>query len=85
MRCIARLALFIAVYVSSCTILSGAVRRGYGPGAAAEALRKYHALIAVACGVVSLGACNLPRILAKKSQEAEWRKWESWNDTPEQF
>jgi hypothetical protein len=83
MRCVAGLALFLALYFSSCNILSGAVRSNSGPTAAAEALRKYHAAIAVAAGVVSLTLCCLPGVLARKSQEAEWREWEQWNSDPE--
>jgi hypothetical protein len=79
MRCIAGLALFLALYFSSCTILSGAVRTNSGRAAAAEALRKYHAPIAVAAGLISFAVCSLPGILARKSQEAEWREWEQWN------
>jgi hypothetical protein len=79
MRCIAGRALFLASYFSSCTILAGAVRSSSGPSAAAEALRKYHAAIAVAAGVVSFAVCSLPGILARKSQRAEWREWEEWN------
>lgn len=76
MRCIAGLALFLALYFSSCTILAGVVRNTSGAAAGAEALRKNHALLAVGAGAVSLVACSLPGILAKKSREAEWRKWE---------
>jgi hypothetical protein len=78
MRCIAGVALFLALYFGSCTTLAGVVRTNSGREASAEALRKYHALIAVGAGVTSFALCCLPRILAKKSQEAEWRKWEEW-------
>jgi len=48
MRCIAGLALFIALYVSSCTILSGAVRRDW-PLAAVAVIKPVHeAVVAVA-------------------------------------
>jgi hypothetical protein len=79
MRCVAGLALFLALYFSSCTILSGAVRSNSGPSAAAETLRKYHAAIAVVAGATSFAVCSLPGILARKSQQAEWREWEEWN------
>jgi ATP/ADP translocase len=79
MRCIAGLALFIALYFSSCTILAGVFRNTSGAAASAEELRKYHALLAVGAGAMSLVACTLPGILAKKSREAEWREWEEWN------
>jgi hypothetical protein len=79
MRCVAGLALFVVLYFGSCTILSGIVRNSSGPWEAAEALRKYHALVAVAAGAVSLGACMLPGYLLRKSQEAEWREWQDWN------
>ncbi len=80
MRCIAGLALFLALYVSSCTILGGVVRTNYGGIAGAEAVRKYHALVAVGAGAVSLAICVLPGILLKKSQQAELRYWEELDD-----
>ena len=80
MRCIAGLALFLALYFSSCTILAGVVRSNSGAMAGAEALRKYHAIITVATGAASLVICSLPGILARKSQQAEWRNWEEWKD-----
>jgi hypothetical protein len=80
MRCLAGFALFVILYFSSCTILRGAVDRASGPWAAADALRKYHALLAVAAGAVSLTACVLPGVLLRKSREADLREWRAWND-----
>ncbi len=80
MRCIGGFVLFVALYFSSCTILGGIVRTNYGAAAGAEALRKYHALVAVGAGVASLFACSLPGILARKSREAEWREQEKWDN-----
>jgi hypothetical protein len=63
MRCIAGLALFLALYFGSCTILAGAVRSSSGPRVGAEALRKYHALVAVGAGAVYLAVCTVPGVL----------------------
>jgi hypothetical protein len=80
MRCVAGFALFVILYFSSCTILRGAVERTSGPWAAADAVRKYHALVAVAAGAVSLTACVLPGVLLRKSREADLRDLEAWNN-----
>jgi hypothetical protein len=80
MRCVAGLALFLVLYFSSSTILRGVVRNTSGAEAAADAIRKYHALVAVAAGAVSLGACILPGALLRKSQDAEWREWQGWDN-----
>lgn len=80
MRCVLGLVLFVVVYFGSCTILGGIVRKTSGPAAQVEVLRKYHALIAVGAGVVSLFCCSVPTLLERASRrelerlEAEWNR-----------
>jgi len=80
MRCVAGFALFVILYFSSGTILRGAVDRTSSPWAAADALRKYHALLAAVAGAVSLIASVRPGVLLRKSREADVRDWQAWND-----
>ena len=54
MRCVAGLVLFFVLYICLCTILRGYVQNTYGELAAADVIRKYHALVAVAAGAASL-------------------------------
>jgi hypothetical protein len=79
MRCVAGLVLFFVLYICLCTILRGYVQNTYGELAAADVIRKYHALVAVAAGAASLGACILPGVLLRRSQAAELRDWQEWN------
>jgi hypothetical protein len=72
MRCIAGIVMFLVLYFSLCTIIGGAAQQWYGPRTKAEVLRKYHAAVAVGCGVVTLFACALPSILAKHCKDDEW-------------
>jgi hypothetical protein len=80
MRCVIGFVLFVVLYFGSCSILGAVVRKTSGPSASAEALRKYHALVAVGAGAVSLLACSLPTMLARASRreferlEAEWNQ-----------
>ena len=80
MRCVAGFVLLVVLYFCSCIMLDGIVRKTSGQRAAAEALRKYHALVAVGAGVVTLFACSVPTLLARASRseyerlEAEWMR-----------
>ncbi len=73
MRCIAGFALFVILYFSSCTILAGAARHYGGHANEVEVVRKYHALVAVGCGAVSLFLCYLPTLMAKKNNDDVWQ------------
>ena len=61
-------------------ILGGIVRKTSGRAAEADVLRKYHALVAVGAGVVSLFCCSVPTLLERASRreferlEAEWNR-----------
>ena len=80
MRCVIGFVLFVVLYFGSCTTLGEIVRKTSGRAAEAEVLRKYHALVAVGAGIVSLFCCSVPTLLAKASQreferlEAEWNR-----------
>jgi hypothetical protein len=82
MRCVAGFVLFVTLYFSSCIMLDGIVRKTSGRVAAAEALRKYHALIAVGAGVVTLLCCSVPTLLARASQSEFERQYAEWNRQP---
>jgi hypothetical protein len=85
MRCIVGLTLFLVLYFGSCRILYEGVtamtfRSGHGYSqreaqrAGAEAVRKYHALVAVGAGAASLLACSVPTLLTKMSQrDVHWQ------------
>jgi len=80
MRCFVGFALFVVLYFGSCMLLGEVVRKTSGRAAQAEVLRKYHALVAVGCGVVTLLCCSVPTLLARAAQsdleklEAEWNR-----------
>ena len=82
MRCIAGFVLFVVLYFSSCFTLDGIVRKNSGRVAAAEAIRKYHALVAVASGVVTLLCCSLPTLLARADHREYERLYAEWNQQP---
>jgi hypothetical protein len=79
MRCVAGFVLFVVLYFGSCAVLDGIVRKTSGRAAAVEALRKYHALVAVGAGVVSLFCCSLPTLLLRASQSESERLYAEWN------
>lgn len=80
MRCVAGLVLFVVLYFCSCTILGEIIHKTSGRAAKVEVLRKYHALVTVGAGVVSLFCCSMPTLLARASRseyerlEAEWNR-----------
>lgn len=80
MRCLVGLVLFVVLYLGSCSLLHKIVSKTSGRAAAAEALRKYHALVAVGVGAFTLFCCSVPTLLAKAAQrdfesvEAEWNR-----------
>jgi len=63
-------------------MLDGIVRKTKGRMAAAEAIRKYHALVAVGCGVFTLFCCSVPTLLARASQSEYERLEAEWNRQP---
>ncbi|HVU85727.1 MAG TPA: hypothetical protein VHD36_00275 [Pirellulales bacterium] len=82
MRCIAGVVLFVVLYFGSCWLLGEAVRittirndprhsAWAGQSAKAAVLKKYHALVAVGAGLVSIAGCALPTILANRRHD-EW-------------
>jgi hypothetical protein len=81
MRCIAGFVLFVALYFPSCIILGGIVRtvsisNGNSPSVAraaeANAITKWHALVAVGAGATAFFFCSLPTLLAKRCKQDEW-------------
>jgi hypothetical protein len=80
MRCVLGFVLFVVLYFGSCTTLGGIVRQTSGRAAEVEVLRKYHALVAVGAGVISLFCCSVPTLLERASRreferlEAEWNR-----------
>ena len=80
MRCVLGFVLFVVLYFGSCTILGEIVHKTSGRAAKAEVLRKYHALVAVGAGIVTLFCCSVPTLLARAAQrdfeklEAEWNR-----------
>jgi hypothetical protein len=82
MRCIAGIVVFIVLYFGSCWLLgemAQAVAIRNDPGhsvfagrqAKADVLKRYHALVAVGAGTVTILGCALPTILASRRHE-EW-------------
>jgi hypothetical protein len=80
MRCVLGFVLFVVLYFGSCAILDGIVRKTSGRAAAVEVIRKYHALVAVGAGIVTLLCCSVPTLLERASRreferlEAEWNQ-----------
>ena len=83
MRCVVGIALFLILYVGSCSLLGETVRittirndprhsAMTGRMAKADVLRKYHALVAVGAGAASILACGLPALFARRSRHDEW-------------
>ena len=79
MRCIIGLTLFAILYVSSCKVLyQGVATRTLHSGqgssqqdahlAGADALRKYHPLLALGAGGAAIVACSVPALLVKMNQ-----------------
>ena len=71
--------LFVVLYFGSCIILGEIVQKKSGRAAKAEALRKYHALVAVGAGVVTLLCCSVPTLLEKASHWEYERLEREWN------
>jgi len=82
MRCVLGFVLFVVLYFGSCTILGGIVRKTSGQAAEVEVVRKYHALVAVGAGVVTLFCCSVPTLLARASQSEFERQYAEWNRQP---
>jgi hypothetical protein len=86
MRCIVGVVLFLVLYFGGCAVL-GAVAggiagandprhaRSVGRVAGANAVTKYHALVAVGAGTVSLLCCCLPTLLVKMNERNQWRQY----------
>jgi hypothetical protein len=79
MRCVLGFVLFVVLYFGSCTTLGEIVRKTSGRAAEVEVLRKYHALVAVGAGIVTLFCCSVPTLLARASQRAFERLEADWN------
>jgi hypothetical protein len=82
MRCLAGVAVFLALYFGSCWLLGEIVRAtviardprhsvAAGQMAKANVLKEYHALVAIGAGAVSILGCALPTILANRRRD-EW-------------
>ena len=85
MRCVIGLVLFVVLYFGSCHVTGEVIgawtlhnQQGYSATGARELgsqfVGKYHALIAVGAGMVTLLACSLPTMLLRKSE----REAEAW-------
>ena len=83
MRCVLGLALFLALYFGSCKLLGRVTRewaiandarhsQWLGRAEEYRVLKKYHALVAVGAGAVSLLACGLPTLLTRRNSHEEW-------------
>ncbi len=83
MRCVIGVVLFVVLYFGSCAALreitiartvanSPTHSRRVGERVAYRTLKKYHALVAVAAGLVALGGCALPTLLTRWSQRAQF-------------
>jgi hypothetical protein len=81
-RCIAGIVLFLVLYFGSCWFLGEVVRAttirndprhsaSAGQRAKADVLKRYHALVAVAAGIVTIAGCALPTTLANRRHD-EW-------------
>ena len=79
MRCVLGFVLFVLLYFGSCTTLGEIVRQNSGPAAEVEVLRKYHALVAVGVGVVTLLCCSVPTLLERASRSEFERQFAEWN------
>jgi hypothetical protein len=82
MRCLVGLVLFAALYLGSCQVVGEGVAamtfrsqqrhsQREAQLAGAEAVKKYHALLAVGSGAAAIFACSLPTLLTKISQRDE--------------
>lgn len=88
MRCFVGVILFLVLYFGSCHLLREGVaamtfRSGQGytqkesQRAGTQAVKKYHALVAVGTGLVALLACSLPSLLLKMSErQPEWQSFD---------
>lgn len=87
MRCIVGIVLFLVLYFGSCNLLGEIVRTvairnnpqhsvSVGRAAQANALRKYHALVAVGAGAVTILGCSLPTLLMRKTEFDPWSEYE---------
>ena len=83
MRCVIGVVLFLVLYFGSCKLLgeiTSARAIANNPrqsqrasrAAGAKVVTKYHALVAVGAGVVTIFACSLPWLLARMSRRNEW-------------
>lgn len=83
MRCIFGVVMFIGLYFGSCWLLgevtqkvaiSRDVRHSVSAGRMAkrDVLKRYHALVAVGCGLTTILACALPSLLSNRRAPEEW-------------
>ena len=85
MRCLLGFVMFVVLYFGSCSVLGEVVAamtlksgQGYSERGAQkvgkEFVYKYHAVVAVATGIVTLLTCCLPTLAAKMSE----READAW-------
>ena len=68
MRCLAGFVMFVVLYFGSCKVLQQVMGKAF--------ITKWHALVAVIVGVITLIACALPTVLLKMSERnEEWRDY----------
>jgi hypothetical protein len=87
MRCIAGVVLFVTLYFGGlqafgAIVSARALNEGYSQQAAkragTKAASKYHAVWAVAAGVVAIGSCCLPTLLIRMNERSERRAYEKY-------
>jgi hypothetical protein len=82
MRCVIGIVLFIVLYFGSCNLLGEVVRaralandpahsQRLAQRARHEALRVWHAPLAVGAGIVAIAVCALPTVLTRMNERAE--------------
>jgi hypothetical protein len=86
MRCIVGVVLFLVLYFGGCAVLGGVAgaiagandprhAKSVGRVAGANAVTKYHALVAVGAGTLSILCCCLPTLLVKMNERSEQRMY----------
>ncbi len=82
MRCVIGIVLFIVLYFGSCNLLGEVVRartlaidpahsQPLAQQARAEALRVWHAPLAVTAGLMVIAVCSLPTVLTRMNERSE--------------
>src|SRR5687768_20711 len=87
MRCIIGLVLFLVLYFGTCSqlddIVAGVLQlndpnysRAAAMSVGAGVVKKYHAVVAVVVGLVTLLGCALPSLLSGRSEAEAWSRYD---------